>query len=72
MALEILWFIINEKLSKLNVWYYLDIISIISNDFIKLQFVLKGRAHVTFSQSEAKCPLLGCPLSWEGRCIWGI
>ena len=31
--------------------------------------MIKRRAHVTFSQSEAKCPLLGFPLSGEGRCM---
>ena len=43
-------------------------VSVISNGFNKLEFVIKGRAHVTLSQSEAKCPFLGCPLSGEGRC----
>ena len=27
---------------------------------------------MTFSQSEAKCPLLGCPFSGAGRCIRGF
>ena len=39
-----------------------------TNGFRKLEFVIKGRAHVTFSQSEAKWPLLGWPLSGGGGC----
>ena len=31
--------------------------------------MIKGRAHVTFSQLESKWPLLGWPLSGEGGCI---
>ena len=31
-----------------------------------LEFVLKARAHLNFSQSEAKSPWLGCPLFSEG------
>ena len=42
---------------------------VISNDFSKLKFVIKGLARVSLSQSEAKWPLLKLPLFGEGTTL---
>ena len=38
-------------------------ISVIPNGVSKVEFLIISRAHVIFSQSEAKWPLLGWPFS---------
>ena len=51
---EYFW-ILNETLRDSSKFYR---ISVISNGFRKLEFLIKGHVHVSFSQSEAKCPLI--------------